>query len=206
MSWMVIGARSVLLWAALAEPGTQSPLIMTRPGQDLSAYRFDSDVFGWSRDFRDVAAVGAEVRRGPEGRQRGEAFLLVHRVGETVPRINVICHNITHADLPHDPVPLDDARDLMWVIENRMYIEMWPVRPIRKRPPHGMAVRVLWDPMEDVVAHPDTVCTPGVAFVLEHKGKRRVQPHQGVDMHARCDLIEQTDARIYWGRSDIAAA
>lgn len=175
---------------------------MTKPGQNLSAYRFDCDVFGWNRDFSEVAAIGSEAHRGPEGKHRGSAFLLAYKVGETVPIYNVIGHVITHADLPKDPIPLDDARDLMWVIEHQ-YLNMWPKRPKRSHFPGAMQVTPLWDPME---SDSSSTCTPGVAFMLEYRGQKRMQAYQPVDMQAKCSLIDMSDTRIYWGRKDIAAA
>ena len=180
----------------------QSPLVMTKPGQDLSAYRFDCDVFGWNRDFSEVGAVGTEVTRGPKGKHRGQAFLLAYKVGETIPIYNVITHNITHADLPQDPLPLDDARDLLWVIETQ-YKEMWSQKPLRREPHGGMKVEPLWDPME---SDESADCTPGVAFILDYRGQRRMQPYQPLDMQANCHLLDNSDTRIYWGRKDIAAA
>ena len=182
-------------------PPAQNPLVMTKPGK-ISAYRFDCDVFGWNRDFSEVAAVGSEVTRGPEGKHRGQAFLLAYKVGETVPIYNVITHTITHADLPHDPVPLADARDMMWVIEAQ-YLGMWPKRPVRRYQHGDMTVKVLWDSMDSDTS---ADCTPGVAFMLEYRGQKRMQPYQPLDMQASCPLIKNTDTRVYWGRKDIAAA
>ncbi len=44
---------------------------------DLSAHRVDTDIFGWNKDFTEMAAIGSDIFRYPKGKQRGEAFLLV---------------------------------------------------------------------------------------------------------------------------------
>lgn len=203
------------VWAAEPE------LIAPRPGQDLSAYRYDCDVFGWNREGTEVGAVGIEVTRGPRGRHRGTAFLLVYKVGQTVPIHNVNTHVITHADFPDNPVPLDTAEDLMWTIENA-YQEMWPKRPTRHRPAQWMHVEPIWDPtpasqakaavvdpknmQAPALPRPDEACTPAVGFILNYRGQKRIMPHQVLDMQARCRLLQQTNVRTYWLNDKVAAS
>lgn len=182
-------------------PGAPSPWEMPPAGQDFSAFRIDCDVFGWNRDFTQVGAVGTEVRRGPLGRHRGDAYLLVYPVGSTELVHNVSTHSITQADLPHDPVPLDDARTFLWTIE-RSFQEMWPKRPIRKQPRGGMGVEMLW---EAAPIGPD-MCQPAVGFLLTYQGKHRYVPYQALDLQVSCALLRHTDVRTYWGRPDVVAS
>jgi hypothetical protein len=195
--------------------------LVPHTGQDLSAYRYDGEVFGWNKTFTEVAAVASEVTRGPQGRHRGEVFMLAFKLGDTRPLHNINCHIVTHADFPDDPVPLSDVRDMMWVLENPLWLDTWPVRPKHKRPKHGMQVEPVWDPMDPNTqalttlgpqgqeeaprATDQALCTPGLGFVLRWHGQRRFVPHVAVDLKARCDLIRLTDNRIYWGRDDVAA-
>lgn len=113
----------------------RADLLVPSAEQDHSAFRYDSEVFGWNNDFTEVASVSMEVVRGPMGRHRGEAFMLVYPVGSWLPKYNIICHNITHVDLPDNPVPMEQAEDYLWVIETS-YQKMWPNRPVR-RPKRG---------------------------------------------------------------------
>lgn len=113
----------------------RADLVVPKADQDHSAFRYDSEVFGWSKDFSEVGSVSMEVVRGPQGRHRGEAFMLVYRIGSWLPKHNIICHNITHVDLPDNPVPMERAEDYLWVIEHS-YLHMWPNRPMR-RPKRG---------------------------------------------------------------------
>jgi hypothetical protein len=182
-------------------PSTLPDLLVHPRGTDLSAYRVDCEVFGWNKGFSEVAAVGTEIRRGPRGKHRGEAFLLVYPFGQPIPTHNVIAHNITHADLPNDPIPIEDARDLMWVIENS-FQEMWPRRPQHKRPKGGMAVETLWDPW--VVQ--GGLCKPLVGFALKLGGRSRFQQFMPVDMKVDCRNLKHSDTRVYWGKSDVAVA
>jgi hypothetical protein len=182
-------------------PVTKPELLVHDQGDDLSASRLDCEVFGWNRAFTEVAAVGADTRRGPRGKHRGEAFLLVYALGQGLPIHNVIAHNITHPDLPHDPIPIDDARDLTWVIENS-YLDMWPRRPKHKRPPQGMQVKLIWDPLQVK----NGLCTPLVGFSLHWHGMSRFQQFMPVDMQVDCRNLRQTDSRVYWGKADVAAA
>lgn len=217
-TWPVI---LFFLCATGAARAADPELIAPRPGQDLSAYRFDCDVFGWNDKGTEVGAVGMEVTRGPNGRHRGTAFLLVYQVGQTIPMHNVNTHVITHADFPDNPVPLDTAEDLMWTIENE-YLSMWPKRPKHHRPAHGMHVDLIWDltlapasqstdpndtnAQNTPLSRADETCTPTVGFILNDHGHKRIMPHQKLDMQARCSLLKKTDARIYWLNDKIAAA
>lgn len=109
----------------------RADLLVPSAEQDHSAFRYDSEVFGWNKDFTEVASVSMEVVRGPMGRHRGEAFMLVYPLGSWLPKYNIICHNITHVDLPDNPVPMEQAEDYLWVIETS-YQNMWPKRPVRR--------------------------------------------------------------------------
>lgn len=199
---------------------TVPELLVPKRGQDVSAYRFDSDVFGWNKSFTQVAGISSDVTRGPKGKHRGEVFMVVYPVGHSVPVHNIQVHVITHADFPDDPVPLDDVRDMMWTLENPTWLDKWPKRPHRKPAKGFMKVTPIWDPMSaDTLAHSvagppgfetapamtdQAQCTPGVGFILHYKGHTRVVPHVGLDLKARCDLLKLKDNRIYWAKPDLA--
>ncbi len=183
-------------------PSATSPdLLVHDLGTDFTAYRLDCEVFGWNKDFTQVGAVGTEINRGPRGKHRGEAYLLAYPLGRPGPIHNVIAHNITHADLPHDPLPIEDARDLLWVIENS-FLDMWPKRPKRKQPKGAMSVEPVWDPKVST----GDLCTPLVGFTLTWHNRHRFQPFMPLDMKVKCGNLKYTDSRIYWGKADVAAA
>ena len=96
------------LWPAIvitawALPAWPQGALMPKPGQDLSAHRVDTDVFGWNKELTEVAAIGLDVKRGVRGEQRGEGFVLVFDIGQVVPKHNVHVLYITQAAMPHDP-------------------------------------------------------------------------------------------------------
>ena len=180
---------------------TKPDFLMHTPNSDLTAHRMDCDVFGWSKDFSEVGAVGSDVHRGSKGKHRGEVYMLIYKVGQLVPIHNVNVHYVTHADLPDNPIPLDDARDLMWTIEGD-FLNMWPRRPHYKQPKKGMRVEMLW---ANVPGESD-MCTPHVGFLLHLKKATRFVNFVPMDMSAACADIKQSDKRIYWAKDDLAAA
>ena len=181
-------------------PRTPVELVIPPANTNHSAYRLDAEVFGWNKDFSEVAAVGVETIRGRGGGHRGEANLLVYEVGKTLPLHVVIAHTITHADLPHEPVPIEDARDLTWAIEDS-FLGMWPHRPKHRLPSGGMGVEAI----SEVEPVGNSLCTPQVGFILTYQGQRRFQPFAPLDMHVRCANLAQTDSRTYWGSREVAA-
>lgn len=202
-----------------------NPLIMPGPGANLSAFRFDTEVFGWNKAFTEVGAVAMEMARDELGGHTGETFLLVYPTRSTKPKHNVICHFITHVALPDNPVPLEQASDYLWTIE-WSYQNMWPRRPKYKRPKDGMAVTTLWAPMPSSAAtqetgkHPSAPrdansashtdsgqsCVPWVGFRLQMGREVRLHPYRPIDLSARCDLLQLTESRTYWGTPTIAAS
>lgn len=204
-------------------PPLHNPLIIPVAGQNLSAFRLDTEVFGWNTAFTEVGAVAMEMARDPEGAHRGETYLLVYPVRSTTPKHNVICHFITHVALPDNPVPLETAGDYMWTIEFS-YQQMWPKRPKRRRPKNAMQVTPLWAPMpatepnRPAQANPKAVqppleqhrrtgtCRPWVGFRLRRGQEVRLHPYRPVDLTARCDLLSLTDSRTYWGTDTVAAS
>lgn len=180
---------------------TDPDLLIHGPNTDLSAYRLDCEVFGFSKDFKQIGAAGTEVYRGPKGKHRGEAFLLVYNIGQALPVHNIVAHMITHADLPHDPIPIEDARDMMWVIENS-YLAMWPRRPNYKKPRGWMDVELL----VQMIPQGNDLCTPALGFGLNNHGKHRYMPFLPMDMKVPCSLIKNTDSRTYWGKRDVSAS
>jgi hypothetical protein len=160
----------------------------------------DADVFGWSKDFAEMGALGSEVKRFPRGKQRGEAFLLVFDIGSITPKHNVHVLYITQADMPHDPLPIDDVRERMWAIDYQ-YQNMWPRRPKRKWYRGAMKIETL--SVLDKVQ--PTVCQPAVGFVMQYKGQWRYQPHQGMKIEAPCSNLRTSDVRTYWAKKDLGA-
>ncbi len=167
--------------------------------QDLTAYRADSDVFGWNRNFTVMGAIGSEIQRYPKGKQRGEIFMVIYDIGSVIPKHNVHVLYITQADMPHDPLPIDDVRDKMWGIDHQ-FQKMWPRRPKRKRPRSAMHVETLWY----IQKIGENKCSPWIGFALRFGKKLRYQVHQPTKLRVSCGLLEYTDHRTYWGRNDIA--
>ena len=199
-----LAQATFLLRPARAErPPHEARLVVPTQGRDHSAFRFDTEVFGWNSDFTEVAGVCMEVVRGPLGRHRGETYLLVYRLGETVAKHNITCHAITHADLPHNPVPLLDAKDYLWSIENS-YQAMWPKRPRRSYRRGDVQVDALWAAMPSNST--GASCTPWVSLRMRMGKQERFMPYRPLDVTARCDLLALTNVRTYWGRPDIAAS
>ena len=196
---------SVLMLVMMLEPPTahsqrSEGALMPKPGDDFSAYRVDSDVFGWNRDFTEMGALGMEVRRYPKGKQRGEAFLLVFDIGAVEPKHNVHSIYITQADAPHAPLPIADVRDKMWAVDFQ-YRNMWPKRPKRKHFKGAMTVEPIWEFVETKAS----VCQPAVGFIMRHKGQSRFLPLQRLTITAPCNILQKTDHRVYWAKRDLAA-
>ena len=193
-------------------PSFTKPDLYVHPaGADLSAARLDTEVFGWNKTFTEVAAVGSDVLRGPRGKHRGEVYMLVYRISDGRLLHNVITHNITHPDLPHNPIPMDDVRDLTWTIENP-YQNMWPVRPHYSRPKTGATVKTLWASVPAgtgaagaAKGAADELCTPFIGAHMAWKSEHRLVNLTAVDMTVSCALLKRGDERVYWGRDDVAA-
>lgn len=208
-----------------APPALHNPLIIPRPEANLSAFRLDTEVFGWNKAYTEVGAVAMEMARSEDGAHRGESYLLVYPTTSTKPKHNVICHFITHVALPHNPVPLENAGDYMWTIE-WSYQNMWPRRPKRRRPKGAMQVTPLWAPMppsaskapeeaagqgggpshpqQDAAEH--SSCVPWVGFRLQLGQEVRLHPYRPLDLSARCALLRLTDSRTYWGTPTVTAS
>lgn len=186
-----------------SSPGqTTENLVVPGADEDFSAYRVDADVFGWNRDYSELACLGMELKRRPDSSQIGEAFLLTFPVETIEPNHNVHVLFISHGATPHNPLPLYDVRDRIWSIDE-IYQRLWPKRPKRKRPQGAMKVELIWDKVE--VSR--NVCQPAVGFVMHWKGTMRFQPHLVLDdVRVSCPLLRLTDNRIYWGKRDVAAA
>ena len=213
LTWVILARRQTLpthiacvlliLTTSLTGVPAQARSVweMPRPGQDHSAYRRDCDIFGWNRSLTEVAAVGSEVQRGPNGEQRGEVYLQVTPIGAAQAKHEVITHNVSHAALAHDPVPMAYAHEFMWTIE-RTFMAMWPIKPKKQKPAGGMDVTLLWE----ADAQGGGLCQPTVGFLLTYHGQTRYMPHLGLDLQAPCALLRCSDSRTVWGRADVAAA
>ena len=202
---LLVAAAAPPAWARGEDPTgvgksfTRPDLFVHAPGDDLSAWRVDCDVFGWNKSLTEVGAVGSDIHRYPKGKHRGEVFLLVYRVADGHLLHNVITHNVTHADLPTNPVPLDDVRDLMWTIEGT-FLQMWPHRPKYSRPPGGMRVTPLW------AAVPTSEgCVPHTAAVLAAGKTTALASFRPADMTTDCALLKKADHRVYWANDYTAA-
>lgn len=196
---VLLAPATVLAQGAGAPPGGQAE--MPDLNADLTAYRVDSEVFGWNKKFTEVAALGSEVRRGKRGEHRGEMFLLVFDIGSLIAKHNVHVLHITQAALPHDPIALEDARERMWAIDV-VYQNKWPRRPKRKHFRGAMTIEPIWESVD----LGDGICQPTVGFMLSYKGTRRYQPHHQIpDIKAPCDHLRMKDQRIYWAKKDLGA-
>ncbi len=196
---LVLAPATTLGQGSGAPPGGQAE--MPDINADLTAYRIDSEVFGWNKKFTEVAALGSEVRRGKHGEHRGEMFLLVFDIGSLISKHNVHVLHITQAALPHDPIPLEDVRNRMWGIDV-VFQNKWPRRPKRKHFRGAMTIEPIWESVD----LGEGVCQPTIGFMLSYKGKRRYQPHQQIpDIKAPCDHLRMKDQRIYWAKKDLGA-
>lgn len=168
--------------------------------QDWSAHRVDADVFGWNKDFSEVACIAMDQYRKPDSEITGESFLLVFETDSVKPLHNVHSLYDTAAPNPEDPPPLMDVRDRMFGIDV-VFQRMWPKRPKRKRPRGAMKVDMLWEK----VPVGESRCEPAVGFMLSWKGESRFVPHQRLsDIRVSCDILRLTNNRTYWGRKDVA--
>lgn len=169
---------------------------------DHTASRVDAEVFGWNLDFTQVAAVATTANRGPLGGTRGQVLLVVWPTTSVKAIENIEINVITAADLPHDPVPLDEAKSKLMDIDYNL-ARLWPQRPHKNKPSGWMNVETIWDP----VAINANDCQAAVGFVLEAKGQIRYQPHEVIaDVKGRCNALRMTHVRTYWGRPDVAVA
>jgi hypothetical protein len=194
---IVLGAAS-----AFAAEKTRSEVRadVVDPNEDFSAHRLDSEVFGWSKDFKEVAVLGSNITRGRASEQRGERMLLVFDVGVLTPKQNLQVDFHTQAALPHDPIPIPDVREWMWNIGYE-YPKMWPKKPQKKQPKGAIKIEPVWE----FNGLGDNLCQPIVGFVLEWKGEKRYQPHQQLELRGDCDRLRYTDHRTYWGKKDLGA-
>ncbi|MEL7305754.1 MAG: hypothetical protein AAGJ56_07980 [Myxococcota bacterium] len=168
---------------------------------DYSAYRVDSEVFGWNKDFSEVGCIGMELTRKPDSAQLGEAFLLVFKTDSVEPLHNVHTLYISQSAF-EQPIPLVDVRDRTKGIDF-VYRRMWPRKPKKKWYRGAMRVETVWEP----VAKGDGSCEPAVGFILRWKGQKRFQPHHRLtDIRESCSLLRLTNQRVYWGRRDVAVA
>ncbi|MEZ0310496.1 MAG: hypothetical protein ACAI38_01920 [Myxococcota bacterium] len=169
---------------------------------DHSATRVDTEVFGWNVDFSAVAAVVTTARRGPGGRTRGQVLMVVWGTNSVRAIENIEINVITAADLPHDPVALDDAKSKLMDVDYNL-ARMYPQRPKKKKPDGWMSVETVFDP----VAVGPTDCQAAVGFVLEARGQIRFQPHEVIpDVRGNCRDLRMSNVRTYWGRPDVAVA
>lgn len=183
----------------------QERLLVPTGSRDLSAYRLDTEVFGWNSDFTEVGALVMEVARGPQGRHRGETYMLVYRIGQWLPKHNIITHNITHADFPDRPLPLQEAKEFLWNIE-ASYQGMWPRRPRRHWANGDIRITPVWAPMPGTGSGGTPACQPWVSLQMKRGRVAKMMPFVPVDMAANCQLLRMTDARTYWGTPNIAAS
>ena len=201
---LVLGA---LVWIAVGgvppavAEGIREYAYVPAPGADHTAHRIDCDVFGWNRDFTEMAVLVSEVERGPGGKQRGEISVVVYRIDSIIPVRNVHVLYVTQADMPHDPLPIADIREKMWTIGDG-FEHLWDRRPKRRQFPGAMVVDAVFDPVE---VSPG-VCRAAVGFMLTWRGRLRYQPHEVLRFDMPCSPLHHTDTRIYWAKRDLAAA
>lgn len=170
------------------------------PNEDWSAHRIDSEIFGFSTDYKEMAAFATDVTRGPAGEHRGLGMLLVFDVGHTTPKENVHVLFITQAANPEAPVPLEPAHERLWAAAEE-FPAMWP-RRVRKKPkPGDMSIEAV----PFFVPVGDGLCTPFVAFALVHQKQRRVQPAKPLKLRASCQALRLSDAQRYWTTPTLGA-
>lgn len=167
---------------------------------DHSAVRVDAEVFGWSEDFREMAAIALSTHRNARGGQRGEVLLVVWDVNRIEPIESIQTSIITAAELAHAPIPLPAAKDKMEEVDYNLGTT-WPMRPRKTRPDGWMTVDTIWDPIHVNARE----CVPAVAFVLSNGEALRFQAHQPVsDLRAPCDQLRMGHTRTYWAKPDLA--
>jgi hypothetical protein len=191
---------------ALAQGGgmpksERSYAIMPDRDADHSAHRIDSEVMGWNKTFSEVAVVGLNVKRFAKGKQRGEVFLLIYDIHSASLKENVHLLYVTQADMPHDPIPIDDVRERTWGMGHGMQ-QMWPRKPKKKRPRAGMKITPLWHSVD----LGGGLCSPSVGFRLNFRRQIRYQAHRRLKLTAPCQYLRMTDYRTYWAKKDLAAS
>ncbi|MBC7793250.1 MAG: hypothetical protein H7Z43_06055 [Clostridia bacterium] len=167
---------------------------------DHSATRVDAEVFGWSADYQQVAAVALSTHRNSAGGQRGQVLFVVWDVDSIIPVDSIETNIIQAADLPHAPVAVPEAKEKLDEVDYNIGSQ-WPIRPRRMRPDGWMAVDTIWDPVQVNASD----CMPAVAFVLAKGDALRFQPHQKVsDLQASCAQLRLGHTRTYWAKADLA--
>ncbi len=203
----MIGFLAVVLAGDLAQAGSYAGNNGLMPNYgagatDHTASRVDTEVFGWSVDFSTVAAVATTAQRGPTGGIRGHVLMVVWGTNSVRAIENIEINIMTAAELPHDPVALDDAKSKLMDIDYNL-ARMYPQRPKKKRPDGWMTVETLYDP----VALNQSDCQAAVGFILEARGQIRFQPHEVIpDVRGKCRDLRMSNVRTYWGRPDVAVA
>lgn len=189
--------------AALVAPGLSFAQngIVPNAMTDHTATRVDADVFGWSTDFTEMAAVALTTHRNARGGQRGQVLIVVWNVGSIEPIHSFEASVITAAELPHAPIPVPEAKDKLDNVDYNMGSQ-WPMRPKKIRPNGWMTVDTIWDPVK---LGPND-CAPAVAFVVSNGEDVRFVPHTRVpDIKAPCDQLRMSHVRTYWAKEDLAA-
>ncbi len=187
LSWLLL-APSLLR----AQPETPSP--------DYTAARIDCEVWGFNKDFSQMAVIASEFRRGRLAELRGEIYLWVFPTGERMPRENVRLRVVTEAAVPHAPAPIPNLHAQDWA-RVFSYLKKWPQRPREKPFKGAMTVSPVWERVE---SEPGT-CHPAVGFLLRQRGELRYLRHEALGLNAPCDFMRLTDTRTYWAKSDLAA-
>lgn len=194
---------ALLTLSATASAGNYAGNNGIMPGgySDHSATRVDTEVFGWSEDFDAVAAVATNATRGPRGGVRGKVLMVVWPTSSMRAIENIEINIMTAAELPHDPVGLDEAKSKLMDVDYNLG-RMYPMRPKKKKPDGWMNVETLWDPVTS-----GKTCQPAVGFILEARGQIRYQPHEVIpDIKANCKDLRMSNVKTYWGRPDVAVA
>lgn len=168
--------------------------------RDHSAYRVDSDVWGWNAAFTEMAAIASEVRRGKQGEQRGEQLILIFPVWSLIPKQSISAMVVTQPPLPDNPSVIEDIRQSSWIVGHE-YQRLWPKRAIQKHFPGAMKIEPLWE----AVPKGAGLCEPQVGFLLRYQGSVRFQAYQPLALQADCADLRFTDARIYWAKRDLGA-
>jgi hypothetical protein len=173
--------------------------------EDFSAFRVDSEVWGWNKDFTEMATIVQEVARAPDAEIEGELAMMIFPVGSTKPIVNVTQAITTQAVRPEHPSSFPDIFDMMKFATGSSYghdlKDIWPEAPLREHHKGFMTIEPIWIPVETEKG----LCAPAIGYVLSMHGEIRYQPHELAKMRASCPYLRWTDSRIYWAKKDLGA-
>jgi len=194
----------ILLLLTLSAPFDPNAQIPTGH-EDFSAFRVDSEVWGWNKEFTEMATIVQEVARASNAEIEGEFALMVFPIGSTKPIVNVSQIVITQAIRPEHPSSFPEILDNMKFATGSSYghdlKDIWPEAPQRQHHKGFMTIEPVWIPIETE----NGICAPAIGYILSMNGEIRYQAHELTKMKASCPHLRWTDSRIYWAKKDLGA-